>query len=116
MDSKRKEMLREYKERKITGGIYLIKNSGGGKSVLGSTEDLEGSRNRFDFSKKTGMCADKRIEDSWKSLGADAFSFEVLEEIPKGATQTDREFGQDLKEYKEIWHEKLTSQGYAIAR
>ena len=115
MESRRKELTRQYNERKITGGIYLIKNSGGGKSVLGSTADIQGSRNRFDFSKKTGMCADKRVEDDWKRLGADAFSFDVLEEIVKGTAQTDREFERDLADYKELWLEKLSAEGEIIA-
>jgi hypothetical protein len=115
LESKRKELTRQYKERRITGGIYLIKNSLGGKSVLGSTTNIQGSRNRFDFSKKTGMCADKRIEAEWKRLGADAFSFDVLEEITKGEAQTDREFERDLADYKELWLEKLSGEGEIIA-
>jgi hypothetical protein len=115
MEAKRKELARQYKERKITGGIYLIKNSLGGKSVLGSTTDIQGSRNRFDFSKKTGLCADKRIEDEWNRLGADAYSFDALEEITKNETQTDREFERDLADYKELWREKLSGEGATIA-
>jgi hypothetical protein len=115
LETSRKELARQYKERKITGGIYLIKNSRGGKSVLGLTTDIHGSRNRFDFSKKTDLCADKRIEDDWKRLGADAFSFDVLEEIEKGATQTDREFESDLADYKALWLEKLSGEGEIIA-
>lgn len=115
MESRRKELTRQYKEREITGGIYLIKNSLGGKSVLGSTTDIRGSRNRFDFSKKTGLCADKRIESEWKRLGANAFSFDVLEEIAKDTAKTDREFERDLADYKELWLEKLSAEGEIIA-
>ncbi|MDR1133321.1 MAG: GIY-YIG nuclease family protein [Synergistaceae bacterium] len=115
MESRRKELIQQYKERKITGGIYLIKNSRGGKSVLGLTTDIQGSRNRFDFSKKTGMCTDKRIENDWKRLGADAYSFDVLEEISKKETQTDREFERDLADYKELWREHLSGKGEIIA-
>jgi hypothetical protein len=115
LDARHKELTRQYKERKITGGIYLIKNSHGGKSVLGVTTDIQGSRNRFDFSKKTGMCADKRIENDWKRLGADAFFFDVLEVIAKDTAQTDREFERDLADYKKLWLEKLSGKGEIIA-
>jgi hypothetical protein len=39
----------------------------------------------------------------------------VLEEIAKGATQTDREFERDLADYKELWLEKLSGEGEIIA-
>ena len=57
MDAKRKELLSQYRERTITGGVYAIKNTLTGKIYLESSTDINASRNRFDFSRKTGNCA-----------------------------------------------------------
>lgn len=105
--NKRKELLREYKERKITGGIYIIKNTVNRKILLLSTTDLHGCKNRFDFSQKTNCCVYMKLQKDWKEFGRDAFVFEVLEDIEKKETQTLKEFQDDIEVLEEIWVEKL---------
>ena len=72
-----------------------------------ATTDIQGSKNRFDFSQKTGSCVDMRVRQDWETLGADSYVFEVLEEYPKGDTQTTKEFEADIAALKELWLEKL---------
>ena len=104
----RKELIEQYKERKITGGIYVIKNTRTGKIALDSTTDMRASRNRFDFSQKTGNCTYKHIQEEWKTYGPQVFAFEVLEELEHGDKQTDYEFESDIAVLKELWKEKLS--------
>jgi len=99
--------MAEYKERKVTGGIYAIKNSVTGKLLLLSTCDLQGSQNRFLFSQKTGSCINIKLQDDYSKYGADAFVFEVLEDLEKKETQTAKEFTEDMKILLELWTEKL---------
>jgi hypothetical protein len=103
----KKEKMAEYKERKVTGGIYAIKNSVTGKLLLLSTCDLQGSQNRFLFSQKTGSCINIKLQDDYSKYGADAFVFEVLEDLEKKETQTAKEFTEDMKILLELWTEKL---------
>ena len=103
----RKELMEQYKERKITGGVYVIKNNRTGKIFLDSTTDMRASGNRFGFSQKTGNCTYKHIEEDWKTFGPEAFAFEVLEELERGDNQTDYEFESDIAVMKELWKEKL---------
>jgi hypothetical protein len=113
MNATRKELKQRYEQRKIVGGVYLIKNTQSGKSLLEAATDLRGSRNRFDFAQKTGSCVDMRIQQEWKKWGADAFVFEVLEEHEKGNSQTMEEFQSDISVLKDLWGEKLSLPGAA---
>ena len=103
----RKGLISQYKARKIVGGVYAIKNIHTGKIFLDSTMDMRASKNRFDFSQKTGNCTYKNIEEDWKISGPSAFEFEALEELERDDTQTDHEFESDIATLKEIWLEKL---------
>ena len=103
----KKEKMAEYKERKVTGGIYTIQNSITGKLLLLSTCDLQGSKNRFIFSQKTGSCINIKLQDDYNEYGANAFVFDVLEDLEKKETQTAREFTEDMKILLELWTEKL---------
>jgi hypothetical protein len=111
MDKTKKELADGYKSRKITGGVYIIGNTFGGKSLVECAVDLRGSKNRFEFSKSTGSCVEPRIRDDWDKFGAENFSFEVLEEISKDDERTDGEFKADILLLKEIWTEKLLQEG-----
>ena len=92
------------------GGIYAIKNTVNGKIQILSTTDLQGSKNRFEFSKKTDSCVTMKIQEDWKNFGSDAFAFELLEELVKKETQSLKEFNTDIKVLEEIWHEKIDSE------
>ncbi|MDR3644354.1 MAG: GIY-YIG nuclease family protein [Clostridia bacterium] len=103
----KKEIRAAYKERKVTGGICAIKNTCSGRMLLAAVADLQGYRNRFEFSKATGGCINIKLQKDWDSLGADAFAFEVLEELVKKEAQTSKEFLDDIATLKEMWLEKL---------
>ncbi len=109
MDTKKtkKELQAQYKERKVIGGVYIIKNKETGQLFLASTPDMQGSQNRFEFSQKIGSCVQMKLQKDWAAYGPDAFVFEILEEIKKGDAQTQEEFSEDVKLLKEIYMEKL---------
>ena len=103
----KKEKLVEYKERKITGGVYVIENTASGKSLLLSSPNLQGCKNRFIFSQKTNSCVDMKLQKDWEIFGASAFQLKVLEELEKKDTQTSKEFSDDIKMLHELYLEKL---------
>lgn len=75
--------------------------------LLACTADLKGSLNRFEFSQKTGGCVYLKVQEDWRKFGADAFSFEVVEELEKGDAQSMNEFKEDLEVLLEIWLDKF---------
>ena len=106
----KKELQSQYKEREITGGVYVIRNTLKNKLLCEISTELNGTRNRFEFSQKTGSCVSMKLQKDWAEQGSGQFVFEVLEELKKGDTQTDAQFKADLELLKEMWLEKLTNE------
>lgn len=112
MDKQTKRDLKErYKSREVIGGVFCIKCNTADKFWLKSTMDIKSAKNRFAFSVNMNSCPETSMLETWKRYGAEAFSFEVLEEIKKKETQTDREFSDDVDTLLEIWTEKLSPKG-----
>lgn len=93
----RKKIIDAYKVRRAVGGVFAVRNSAIGKSLVQYTADLQGSRNRFEFSQATGGCAFKPLQEDYKKFGAGAFSFEVLEQLEQKEGQSYDSFKQDIE-------------------
>ena len=106
----KKELASQYKEREVVGGVCVIRNNKNNKILLETATDLQGSRNRFEFAKKTGSCVNLKLQRDWDEHGAPSFTFEVLEEIKKTDAQNSKEFKADVEALKEMWLEKLTDE------
>ncbi len=104
--SSRKALKEQYQNRKIVGGVYCIKCKDRDEVWFRATEDMQGAKNRFQFFVSTDSCPEPSMMDAWKESGASGFSFEVIEEIERNETQTDREFSDDVNILLELWLEK----------
>lgn len=110
MDKLSKKALKErYKARECVGGIYCIKCSGNNEIWLRATTDIQGAKNRFEFSVYVNSSTEMCMMESWKMYGAETFSFELLEEIKKKEVQTEKEFSDDVNVLLELWSEKLNT-------
>jgi hypothetical protein len=65
---------------------------------------MRGSRNRFTFTRNTGLCYHHKLRGEWTD--PPPFEFEVLEELEKEQTQTDAQFNRDLVTLRELWLDK----------
>lgn len=90
----------------MIGGVYVIVNTESGKKLLGMTTDMQGSRNRFEFSQSMNSCVHPRLKDDWARFGGRAFRFDELESLEKKPEQNDDDFLHDIEALFEI-----TSQG-----
>ncbi|UNC91333.1 GIY-YIG nuclease family protein [Candidatus Contubernalis alkaliaceticus] len=107
---RKKELILEYKSRKISGGVYKITNTANGWYWLKADLNIQGQKNRFEFSKKTNSCVLLRLKKDWDQYGSQAFTFEILEEIEMKDTQTLKEFKDDLLVLEEMWAERFDAE------
>ncbi len=111
--SQRRELNREYKNTPRPAGIYRVRNTVAGKSLVGSTTDLPSMLNRQRFQLEAGGHPDKELQKDWAELGADAFEFEALDQLePK--EEPDYDPTDDLAALKEMWIEELTKSGETL--
>ncbi|MCZ7556065.1 MAG: GIY-YIG nuclease family protein [Bacteroidia bacterium] len=106
----RKDIIREYKERKKPSGIFQVRNTANGKVYIGGSLNLDGVLNGQKFRLFTGSHRNSALQADWKIFGEAAFEFEILEVI---AETDDPNF--DLKDeltlLEQIWLEKLEPYG-----
>ena len=107
--TKRKELLEQYKNKKAIGGIYCIKCSGNDRTWIKAARDMEGQKNRYDFFFSTNTCPEPAMYPEWSKYGTGSFSFEILEELKQGETQTEQEFAEDIEVLLNMWLEKQQS-------
>ncbi len=91
-------------------GIFQIRNEVSGRIFVGSSMDLAAMFNRIRFQLFAGAHPNKELEADWKRLGADKFTFEVLEElVPREDANYD--YRADLETLEDLWLEKLQPYG-----
>jgi hypothetical protein len=111
----RKARIREYKETSQPAGIYRVRNTTTGKSLVGSTVNLPGMLNRQRFQLEHGSHPDKELQRDWDELGPDAFEFEALDRL-KPRDEPAYDPTEDLRVLKEMWLEKLMTAGEPLYR
>ena len=88
--------MQGYRNRIVIGGIYSITNTVTSKKMLCMTTDMQGSKNRFEFSQNVNSCVHPRLKEDWKRYGGHSFHFDVLETLEKKEGQDDSGFIQDI--------------------
>jgi hypothetical protein len=88
--------------------VYRIVNRRTGKALLGSTANLAGINNRFEFARSSNSPAtlDHRLREDIASLGWENFSLEVVDTIEVTPTMTRAEIASDLATLEALWREK----------
>ena len=109
----RKALVREYRERKAIAGIYRVRNLQSGKSLVGSAADVPAMLNRHQAQLKFGSSPDKELQADWRALGADAFAFETMDELPPREPPAGK-IEDDLRVLKSLWLEKLLADGVPL--
>jgi len=105
--NRRKEIINEYKERKLYGGVYTITNTLNGKYLIGHAANLKSVQNHFHFAMTTGSTVHPKLQKDGEELGAQAFTLEVLEELKQRPDQSQAEFMEELKILEQLWRANL---------
>ncbi|MCU7499487.1 MAG: DUF2087 domain-containing protein [Ignavibacteria bacterium] len=108
--SKRKEIIRDYKEKdRPTMGVYQLRNLKNGKIFLGSGKNLEAKRNLHMVAlKEWGLHEIKELQEAWNELGEKGVAFEILDVLePKKDAPVNYNYAKDIAFLEEMWLEKL---------
>jgi hypothetical protein len=105
--NRRKEIINEYKKRKLCGSVYTMTNTLSGKYLIGHTANLKSVQNHFQFAMTTGSTVHPKLQKDWDKLGAQAFTLEVLEKLEQRPDQSQAEFMDDLKTLEQVWRANL---------
>ncbi|MBW8812358.1 MAG: GIY-YIG nuclease family protein [Caulobacterales bacterium] len=79
--SSRRQILRDYKERKAPAGVYAVRCAGSGEVWVGATRNLDAQKNSVWFGLSTGGHVNRAMQAAWAAHGAAAFAYEPLERI-----------------------------------
>lgn len=109
----RKALTREYKETPRPAGVFLVRNSTTGRSLLGSAPDLSGMLNRQRFQLELGSHPDSELQSDWNALGPEAFEFEVLDVLEPQEGQAANQ-AEELGTLVAVWREKLAESGVPL--
>lgn len=106
--SRRKELIEQYKDIKIYMGIAQIQNKVNGKIYIDSYPNLKNKWLTLQMQLNMGRFANAQLQKDWKEFGAEAFSYEVLEQ-----KETDKvtDMRWEQKQILKPWLEKLQPYG-----
>ena len=110
----KKDIKKEYRERKKTAGVFQVRNTSNGKVLLGSSLNLAGPLNAHRFLLEIGRHLNAALQKDWDEYGPDSFVFEILEVVE---VKDDPNFNlsDELTLLEQIWLEKVQpfgEQGY----
>lgn len=78
----RKEAIRKFKERKPAIGIFAIRCAATGSVWVGSSRNLEATRNGSWASLRMGAHREKSLQEQWNRHGEPAFAYDILHKLP----------------------------------
>jgi hypothetical protein len=79
--NRKKEILREYKERKQQTGVFAVRCATTGQAWLASTRNLDTMQNRIWFELRSGGHTNKAMQAAWNAHGVSNFAYEIVEEV-----------------------------------
>ncbi len=88
--------------RENPGGVYAIICKKSGTRMLCSAMDLGKARERFEQCQQQGVSPEKTLQEEWNRYGPDAFSFEVVERVPKKQGQEKLAYQKEIDQLKEF--------------
>lgn len=104
----RKELQEEYKQIKTYMGVIQLTNKINGKIFIAACSNLKNKWMRIQSQMAMGIHSNTQLVRDWEEFGAEAFTYEVLEEKEADGV-TDMRW--ELKQMEKPWLEKLQPYG-----
>ncbi|WNQ12520.1 GIY-YIG nuclease family protein [Paenibacillus aurantius] len=106
--NKRRILLGEFNQIKTYMGVAQIKNEVNGKIFIDSYPNLKNKWFTLQMQLNQGRFANAQLQKDWKGFGADAFTYEVLQQ-----KETDKitDMRWEQKQILKLWLQKLQPYG-----
>jgi hypothetical protein len=80
-NARKKEISREYRERKQQAGIFAVHCAPTGQRWIAATRNLDKQQNGVWFQLRMGNHMNKPLQAAWKEHGEAAFTYDIVEEV-----------------------------------
>ena len=80
----RRDAIRDYKERKVSHGVFAVRCAPSGETWVGVSPNVTQMQNRIWFGLRQGGHPNLALRTTWAAHGEASFSFEVLETVDAG--------------------------------
>lgn len=115
MDGNRKKELKEqYKLTKPEMGLFIIKSKSNKSCYIEGAQNLNAVMNSTRAKLSFGSYPVTLFQEIWNALGAENFTWEVLEELEYDKDESKTDYKDELKIMEMIWEEKLIKEGYEV--
>src|ERR1043165_6048519 len=112
MEKKQRDLKKEYRQNPPKRGVYQVRNEQNGKIFIGSALNVVGAINSSRVQLKAGSHPNRKLQTEWREFGADAFTFEILDELSAGQGSF-AEQRAEVAVLEEIWLDKIQPYGEA---
>ncbi len=102
----RKELTRQYLDTPRPAGVYRVLHRASGYALVGASPDAPAMLNRVRAQLRMGGHPDADLQRHWRSDGADAFDFEVLD-LLEPSDDPDHDPADELRLLADLWRDKL---------
>jgi hypothetical protein len=102
----RKELVQRYKRTPRPSGVYRVRHTPSGRTLLGASLDAPAMLNRIRAQLRMRSHPNRRLQADWNAEGSEAFLFEVVDLLPPSTTPDD-DPRDDLAMLEQLWREKL---------
>jgi hypothetical protein len=109
MKQDRKQLVRDFKERKVAAGAFVVRCAPSGQVWVDVSPNLHNRQNGLWFSLRLGSHPNRALVQAWKDHGEAAFTYEVVEELPD-AERSQWEMTNALKDLSARWREALNAE------
>lgn len=103
---KRKAMKNASRENPPIGGVFCIQCNANQRRWIKSTVNLPAQQHKYEFAFSIGSCPEPAMRADWLQYGSGSFTFTVLEQLARKATQTEQEFQEDIGVLLALWMDR----------
>lgn len=106
---RRRELVRDYKEREVARGIFAVRCRASGEVWLGIGRSLDNMQNGIWFALRLGTHPCVTLQAAWNAHGEESFVYEIVEEVD-AKDMTPWMLQSLLKERLQHWREKWNAE------